>query len=411
MQRIRRSTLAVLLLVALLCSSIVPAYAQDATPDAPDAPDVTNQLFLPAVIADGAQDDVDAAGGFPWQQPPFKGDRMVSVMTRNLYLGADLAPLLTAGSQEEFVAAVTTVYLQAMASAAPGRMNAVANEIAKEKPLLIGLQEVTTLSRGAAAFPAPASEVQFDYLELLLGYLAQKGLKYEPVVIVPGFDAQAPGLLPVGGQPALVNVRLSVRDVLLARSDLKTADLKLSNPQGANYTTFLSLPTPIGLIPFPRQWASVDVKIRGKSFRFITTHLESFDQTVRVAQAQELLTGPAATSLPTIAVGDFNSQPGVTGDAAANIIAAGFTDVWGATNPRDPGFTCCQDGSLRNLVSIATERIDLVLARGFDVNRHTATASLTGTRRLNLPPIPPELPPVRWASDHFGVFASLQVPR
>ena len=108
-----------------------------------------------------------------------------------------------------------------------------------------------------------------------------------------------------------LDVRLTVSDVLLARRGLKTADLKLSNPLSGTYSISLTLPTPVGAIPFlSRQWASVDVKIRGKSFRFITTHLEAFEPRVRVAQAQELLAGPAATSLPTIVVGDFNSQPG-----------------------------------------------------------------------------------------------------
>ena len=73
MQKIQRSTLAVLLLVALLFSSVVPAFAQDV---APDTPDETNQLYLPAILGSSAEGDVEAAGNASGQAVPFRGDRI-----------------------------------------------------------------------------------------------------------------------------------------------------------------------------------------------------------------------------------------------------------------------------------------------------------------------------------------------
>ena len=44
----------------------------------------------------------------------------------------------------------------------------------------------------------------------------------------------------------------------------------------------------------PRGWVSIDVTLepKGKTFRFLNTHLESFIAPVRTIQAQELVDGP-----------------------------------------------------------------------------------------------------------------------
>lgn len=246
------------------------------------------------------------------QAVPFRGDREVTVMSRNLYLGADLGRGVRARNLAEFIAAVTTNFAILQATNFPERAQALADEINATQPDLIGLQEVSLWrSQFPADFsPAPnATTVEFDFLQLLLGAPAARGLQYAPVAISIGFDIEAPRVTPLSFQ----DIRLTDRDVILVREDLRTADLKLSNISEGHFATNLVVNTVAGPVTIRRGWASVDAKIRGKTFRFVTTHLETEDfapdaPAVQVAQAEELLQGPANTHLPVVLLGDFNSR-------------------------------------------------------------------------------------------------------
>src|SRR5262249_3244122 len=152
-----------------------------------------------------------------------------------------------------------------------------------------------------AATPAPT--VVLDYVQYLLDALAARGLSYEVVATSIGWDVELPSALGF-------DVRHTDREVILARADLKTADLKLSNVQAGPFATNCVMATRIGPITIKRGWVSADVKIRGREFRFVTTHLDGdcTDPTIQTAQASELLDGPGATDLPLVFVGDFNSD-------------------------------------------------------------------------------------------------------
>jgi endonuclease/exonuclease/phosphatase family metal-dependent hydrolase len=184
---------------------------------------------------------------------------------------------------------------------------------------------------------------------------------------------------------------------LLARTDEKTADLKLSNPQSGTYAAALHLTTAFGQLTAPRGWTSVDVKIRGKSFRFVDTHLEAFSPLVRNPQAAELLAGPAATDLPVVAVGDFNSGPGGDPTAYGILLNGGFSDAWNA----GPGLTCCHPNDLHNPSPTLTKRFDLVLTRG---GFETVSADVVGEELAD------RTPSGLWPSDHAGVVATLRLP-
>ena len=147
-------------------------------------------------------------------------------------------------------------------------------------------------------------------------------------------------------------------------------------------------------------------QLKGKKFRFLTTHLEveGFAAT-QEAQAQEFLAGPARTRGTVIATGDFNSaaDPGPTDDTTttyADLTSGWFKDAWWA-NPGDPGFTCCQNGTLSNPTSQLASRIDLVLTRG---RVSTRSARVVGDTLI---PGATSLP--LWPSDHAGVVATLRL--
>jgi hypothetical protein len=257
----------------------------------------------------------------------------LTVMTRNLSFGTDLGPILAATTEYDFVTAVAAAYSQAQATDFPGRAKAWADEIEHARPDLVGLQEaVLWRTQSPADFSSTpnATSVQADLVQLLLAELRARGLKYEVVFAQMGFDIEAPGLFPTG----LVDVRLTQREVILAR---KSGSLKLTNAQGGQYAAFLTIPTIVGVpVSLPWAWASVDVTLSGRSFRFATTHLDPTVGAFQQAQAVEFLAGPGSTTLPLVWVGDFNSDAEattITGVPSAtatygSIIAAGFSDSW-----------------------------------------------------------------------------------
>ena len=101
------------------------------------------------------------------------------VMTRNLYLGADLDPVVAAagaGNPNALIAAVSDAWATIVGTDFPARAEALADEIEQDKPTLIGLQEVSLYRIGKANDPTPAEEVKYDYLKILLGELNSRGL-------------------------------------------------------------------------------------------------------------------------------------------------------------------------------------------------------------------------------------------
>lgn len=320
------------------------------------------------------------------EKSPDGSDRPVTVMTRNLYLGADLGPIFSAlqTGSPPLDEAVAMVYGQAMASQIPLRAQAIAGEIAAAQPHLVGLQE-------AVVWDGPAGT--FDFPQLILAALDEAGQHYELVVAATGFQTQ----FPTPSEPIV----LTVQDVILARTDLQVSQLKLSNAQTGQYQARLAFPPPPSppLIEIPRQWASVDVKSRGKEFRFISTHLESVGgpMTYRYYQAAELLAGPANTELPVIVLGDLNAEPETANDSAWLLINNGFEDTWTAAYPGQPGYTCCYQSDLIDDGTALMKQIDLIVFRG---DFHVISAEVVDSKTLT----------GLWSSDHAGLVATLLVP-
>ena len=148
----------------------------------------------------------------------------------------------------------------------------------------------------------------------------------------------------------------------------------------------------------------MDVKIRGKSFRLISTHLDNGCPmpdpfAVQEAQAAELLSGPAATKLPVVLVGDFNSPGDGSGATYNSIIAAGFDDAAVEAGIGSLA-TCCQAADLLNSGSTLTQRIDFVLFRGaFSVHGAVTIGDSQADRT----------PSGLWPSDHAGLAATLEL--
>jgi endonuclease/exonuclease/phosphatase family metal-dependent hydrolase len=359
---------------------------------------------------------------------PASSQANVRVMTRNLFLGADLSPGTNATTFQELVDAAGQILNQVDANDFRTRAKVLAREITNQNPDLVGLQE-GALWREAPCTdnPIPPSATQVrpggDFLRLLLNQLNQGEHRYRLVISEPEFDFQvwantdgdemtsAPGC-PFGSE---TEGRLTMRDAILAR----LGRVKTSNLQSGHFNTLLQV-TPGGVpIDVTRGWTAVDAKVDGSpQFRFVNTHLEAFDnQTsnhtnqgtdvgngqVREAQAKELIAdgGPATGSLPVILVGDLNSDtrtPLKPGDQLADraMLNAGFRE----RSTYDP-LSCCLNADVLSSdgggkVSDFDHKVDHVMTN--DPN-HVKLVKSTVTGRFPFDGW--------WGSDHAGTFSAL----
>jgi endonuclease/exonuclease/phosphatase family metal-dependent hydrolase len=326
--------------------------------------------------------------------PDRSARRTVTVMTRNLYLGASLDPILHARSTSEAFAAVAAAWAQVQANDFPQRARAIAAEIARIKPDFVGVQELPLYrTQTPADFQhSPATTVALDYRKALLDALRARKLPYKFVAVNVNTDAELPS-----GDPPAMDVRLTMRNAVLMRTD---RHITLRRAGAGNYRT--TYPIFGGLATAVRGWAYVDATIGGRTLRFIDTHLESFNRQVQEEQSRELLTGPAATKLPVILVGDLNSRPDASTTATyANLLDGGFADTWLHAHPKQLGLTCCHGNDLRDPGGPFYERIDYVLERGGMRGLRGAVTGETPTTRTA---------GGLWPSDHGGLWMTLHLP-
>jgi endonuclease/exonuclease/phosphatase family metal-dependent hydrolase len=328
--------------------------------------------------------------------PPTAPDmpgRHVEVMSRNLYLGADLTPLVRAQSPEDVAAAVQQILGQVIASDPPRRMAWVADEIAAQRPDVVGLQEAALWQ-----IRTPAGEIGYDFVALILDALAAKGLDYRVAVSQTNFDSAVQ--LAGAGLPA----RFADRDVVLVNAAKSVSALRVLDTGAAHFSSQLVFPTLLGPVDFARGYVYVDVKSWGKTWRFVNTHFEAYPGFGAVPhdytsdQAQELLAA-LPSAMPTVLAGDLNSRrdnPLLQG-AAVLMDQGGFADAWTELHPGDPGYTCCRAGTLAS--GDLNQRIDYVLTRGEVV--------ATSSARVGVDPVSATAP--RWPSDHAGVVAGIAV--
>jgi endonuclease/exonuclease/phosphatase family metal-dependent hydrolase len=353
--------------------------------------------------------------------------KVVNVMTRNLYLGADLSPAINSKSTAEFIEANGGILRQVEASNFPVRAKGLAKEIRTEKPDLVGLQEVA-LWRTAAPSLGPvfsgrpeATTVKYDFLQLLLAQLNKGKQLYKPVVVQDEFDFEAPadangvpGDGPGGGQGVLANAeingRLTMRDVILKRLH---SGVVTKSPESGNFASPLVV-TVAGSkeVPVTRGWTSVVAKVRGsKPFKFVNTHLEAFDNeaeypSIRARQAGELVApgGPATGSLPVVLVGDLNSdtktevKPG-DGQAYQVLTKAGFRE-----RSTSKPLGCCIENSydLKTGGSVAdfNHKVDHIMTNA-PKRIKLLRSVVTGRAQQN----------GYWDSDHAGLFSMLDFLR
>lgn len=335
--------------------------------------------------------------------------RDLAVATFNLYVGADFTPVLTLNSSDQeyfnkLVAGVAAIHDQILQSNFPVRADELAKQIVRRDPDLVALQEVSLIRRQSpgdlvAGGTTLATEVELDYLSILLKALERHGGHYAVASQIQDTDVE----VPLFTGTSFDDVRLTDRDVILVRTDLPPDQLLISNPQGKNFA--VALPLPIGVYAL-RGWCSIDVQSHDRSFRFINAHLETAlpagVPNIQLAQAYELLSDPANTTLPVILSGDFNSDAYGYYSPETYALLTGdghFTDAWTVAEPRSLGLTWGHDALLSDVTYPFLYRLDIVLYRGREFEAVDADV---------IDPVIRHVAP-RWFSDHAGVSASLAI--
>jgi endonuclease/exonuclease/phosphatase family metal-dependent hydrolase len=336
-------------------------------------------------------------------------DRVV-VMTLNMDEGTDFKEISGLQTPDQFPAAVTAIYHNILATKPDERAAAMARVIAEKHPDLVALHEASMLRTGPLNAPHPpsASKVEMNLISSLLRELEKLGAPYDLMYISgpaqsviestrTNLDAEAPSTCGF-------NVRITDRDAIIARTD--NDDIQLTALEVHDFSDVQTITNPVVSIIIPGGWIQLDATIRGRPFRFVSVHLDPGPSTdIQWLQAKELLTNTSyGTDLPIVFGGDFNAPPvNVPENTHYKVyqeLTEEFTDAWKKHD--DPGFTCCQDDTLRNPDSNLIYRIDLVLYRAgadwdFDVENIEVVGDKQADKTLS----------GLWPSDHAGVVATL----
>lgn len=391
-------------------------------------------LAVTAVIAAGVGVAVVpvASGSAEAKAPPAKP---VTVMTRNLYLGANINRPIEAALTTQATGGTPQQILVALANAThltrdivdrtnfPVRAGLLADEITRTEPDLVGLQEVAWWRHGPLQLDrvgVPNAETtDYDFLEILLGELTARGGPYTAVAIGDRADVEAPSFTgsPFDGTMGADarDVRLTIRDVVLMRVEDGLSATGTGDRIFAHNLEFGLLGTSFS---FDRGYQWVDVRAGAQRFRFINTHLEAFSSDLAYAQAAELLETGTASRRTNVFVCDCNSDPlnarvktGI-GDtlphkAAYDLItgSGGFIDEWLEWAPAEEGWT----SGLSELVNDPTaagfdHRIDMIFGRSASGGALAVDkGEVTGTSIADRDPATG-----LWPSDHGGVVLRLR---
>ena len=378
---------------------------------------------LAALVAAPASAAGPESGG--GAQPPGKP---LTVMTRNIYLGGDIMRPIHATAGKTGAAALVAFgnandALRDVVDKTdfPTRSRLLAEEIATERPDVVGLQEVALWRSGplelGAVGKANAGHVDYDFLAILTADLAAAGADYRVVNVQEESDVEGPSFegSPFDGTITDArDARLTMRDVMLVRAD---HGLKVLASGGGQYATRLKVGIAGMPFTFIRGYNWADVRAGSTTVRVVNTHLESASSDIALGQARELAAGPAKSASSTVVVCDCNSDP--LNDTVKPtdpmktphsgpyrfILSQGFTDAWLQWKPANQGWT----SGLSELVIDATpagfdHRIDMVFAKTASgapvaVDRGTVTGDELSDR---------DPATGLWPSDHAGVVLRLR---
>lgn len=333
-----------------------------------------------AVVAGPGAVGVGVAGVGAAGASDAPGDRSISVLTHNIYLGADIG--LALDLVPDLKAAAQAMWDQVQATDFAERAPALAAIVNEVDPAVIGLQEVARWLCTPDDQTEPVAVV--DFTTEYLAAIAAAGTGYV-VASVNGTEAVSPGfsIAPLVGATVVTapevfgplfgvdeaSCGFAVEDVVLVRSDLAGSVVEAGFVTYDTVTSFIP-----GFIEVARGFAYADVTIDGVDVRFVSTHLESArpdgEDPPSALQARELVTALTAVSGPVVVMGDFNAGPaselaGATCEGRGcnsylTMIDGGFTDA--GPDATDPANNTFGTGDL--LAGVSDQRAAAGIAAG-----------------------------------------------
>ena len=350
-------------------------------------------------------------------------------MTRNLYLGADIFKVVDAAFVEDedgnliqnpnpfaIPLAVAKVFKTMQETNFPERAEAIADEIEKCNPHVIGLQEASTYyiqtpGDYVLGNPIQADDLVIDFYSTLDAALRARGLEYQ-AFFVTNADIEMPMADPTS-KNMLSDVRLVDHDIILVRKGLWA-----KKAFEGNYLYNLSLNLGLSEVEFTRGYVAVEAKIQGEKYRFLNTHLEIRDgaesefRVIQALQMNELLQILEQEKKPIIMMGDFNSSEedeAFTHEVYGPIVPPywqavymGYSDVWLLQKDYDEGYTSGFDEYVSDPTAELTTRIDLVFIDQKKLKIKEVDAEVVGDEIEDM------TPKGLWPSDHAGVVTKIR---
>jgi endonuclease/exonuclease/phosphatase family metal-dependent hydrolase len=322
----------------------------------------------------------------------------ITVMTQNLYVGADvdlvIRALGTPDPGDDFPALINAIETVGR-TAFPARAEAIADQIARARPHAVGLQEVSQINIDLRPLGVPAV-VNQDFLAILQDALARRGLHYQVAATVTN-----------------INVSLVFGLVNLVDHDALLVDMDRVHVNAAHGQNFaVNLGQVADGVVLIRGWVWARTTIDGESYAFVSAHTEAnlaaappgLLGQIRAAQVGEMVASLGPNER-VVLMGDLNDTPG---SPMYNVLmSTGFTDSWSALRPGAQGLTCCHVADLSDKTADFDQRIDYILTRGFSRGDGKLKGSIDHFGNVPADRVPGPAYPV-WPSDHAGLLAALK---
>jgi hypothetical protein len=318
----------------------------------------------------------------------------ITAMTQNLYVGADVDAVIGALASPDPTDDVPALLfaIQTLGETDyPARADAVADAIARARPHVVGLQEVSVIDIDLTGLGLPVV-VHLDFLAILQAKLAERGLHYELAAQVENITA-----VPLPG------ISLIDHDAMLVDADRVT----IGSAGGQNFAVNVGMVAP-GVV-LKRGWVWARVTIAGQPYTFVSLHAEAdlagaHLDGLRALQLGEVV-GTVGGDARVVMMGDFNDVPGSLMHQV--VTGAGFTDIWAAMRPGVIGFTCCHLPNLSDQIAPFSQRIDYVFARGITDPEGKLFGKIDRFGNVPSDRLAGPAHPI-WPSDHAGVTATLR---
>jgi len=326
----------------------------------------------------------------------------LSVMSYNLYFGANIFPLLLSESVDDLAENTLPIYKEILeANDFNDRGKKIAEMIAENDIDIVCLQEVAKFysqekSDYIDSNVTPNADIlEIDYLDVIMSNLNALGKDYVLISYTNNSDEEFPSTF---DNINYFDIRMVEGDAIIAKSSLN-----IVAENSLRYTDNIRFSLPA----FPIDTISLYKSVTYAQIYGVTlanTHLEIGLGDTQERQADELL-DLFSDRDNVILAGDFNSGPQESGGfetpSYENILLE-YLDTYEEINPGGELYTCCQD-SLNQVENSATSRIDIVFYKG---NR---------LKVLDFYPlgntIESKTDGGRWASDHIAVVSVIQIEK